>query len=195
MKKRIVIFISGRGSNMETLLRQAREGILRDCCEVLLVFSNRPDAKGLQIAEACGVPTASIPSKGKKREDFDRQVLELLQPLRADYIVLAGYMRMLSPLFIRSYPRRIINIHPADTGEFQGVGGYEWAYRRGLKKTFITVHYVDEGMDTGEVIARRELDLRGLNSLEQIEEKGLALEHRMYSEVLKKVFEGSNGKA
>lgn len=189
MKKRIAIFISGRGSNMQVILRQAREGLLRDCCTVILVFSNRPDAPGLKIAEDLGFPTACIPSAGKKRETFDREVLDLLAPLKPDYIVLAGYMRMLSPRFIRAYPRRIINIHPADTREFQGIGGYAWAFEQGLQKTCITIHYVDEGMDTGEIIAQRELDLRGLNYLEEIEKKGLALEHKMYSEVLKELFE------
>lgn len=174
---------------METLLRQAREGILRDCCEILLVFSNKADAAGLKIAEAYGVPAACIPSKGKKREEHEREILELLQPLDPDYIVLAGYMRMLSPVFIRAYPWRIINIHPADTRAFQGVGGYAWAFEQKLDKTYITVHYVDEGMDSGAIIAQRELDLRGLISLAEIEEKGLALEHRMYSEVLKELFE------
>lgn len=174
---------------METLLRQAGEGILRDSCEVLLVFSNKADAAGLKTAQAYNVPTACIPSKGKKRADHEREILALLQPLDPDYIVLAGYMRMLSPLFVRAYPGRIINIHPADTRAFQGVGGYKWAYEQGLDKTYITVHYVDEGMDSGAIIAQRELDLRGLNSLEAIEEKGLALEHQMYSEVLKELFE------
>ncbi len=189
MKKRIAIFISGRGSNMEVLLRQVREGLLRDSCSVELVFSNCPAAPGLKIAEDLGFLTSCIPSAGKKREDFDKKVLEFLQPLNLDYIVLAGYMRILSPLFIQAYARRIINIHPADSRVFQGVGGYAWAFEQGLQKTYITVHYVDEGVDTGDIIAQRELDMRGIKSLQELEEKGLALEHEMYVEVLKEIFE------
>lgn len=189
MKKRIVIFISGRGSNMEAILRQAREGILRDVCEPVLVFSNKTDAKGLQTASGMGVETASIPSKGKKREDFDKEVIDLVETYDPDYIVLAGYMRLLSPVFIRHFRNRIINIHPADTRAFQGVGGYDWAFENQLKKTAVTVHFVDEGMDTGEIIEQRELDISDCGTLEEVEKMGLALEHRMFSEVLKKMFE------
>jgi phosphoribosylglycinamide formyltransferase-1 len=189
MKKRIAIFISGRGSNMDAILRQSREGILRDACNVVLVFSNRPDAQGLTVAEKQGIETLCIPSKGKKREDYDKEVISQLEPYKLDYIILAGYMRLLSPLFIRQYPKKIINIHPADTRAFQGVGGYEWAFGQKLTKTYVTVHYVDEGMDTGEIIEQRELDIAGCASLEEIQRKGLALEHVMFSEVLKKLFE------
>ena len=174
---------------MEAILRQTRTGILRDVCDIVLVFSNRPDAKGLAIAQSYGIETACISSKGNKREVFDREVLDFLAPYQADYLVLAGYMRLMSPIFIRAYPHRIINIHPADTRAFQGVGGYSWAFEQKLKKTYITVHYIDEGIDTGDIIEQRELDLRDMTTLEEIEKQGLALEHKMYSEVLKKVFE------
>ena len=174
---------------MDAILRQAREGILRDVCRVVLVFSNRSDAKGLQTAECYGIKTECISSKGKKREDFDREVIELLKPYDLDYIILAGYMRLLSSLFISAYKDRIINIHPADTKSFQGVGGYSWAFEQDLKKTYVTVHYVDEGMDTGDIIEQRELDISDCTTLEEVETKGLALEHKMFSKVLKKLFE------
>ena len=116
-------------------------------------------------------------------------MINFLEPLKIDYIILAGYMRLLSPLFIRTYPKRIINIHPADTRAFQGVGAYDWAFENKLKKTYITVHYVDEGMDTGDMIEQRELDISGMTTLDEIEKVGLALEHKMFSEVLKKLFE------
>ena len=186
-KKRIAIFISGRGSNMEAIIRQVQDGILKDVCEIALVFSNKPQAKGLEIAKKFGLPVAAIPSKGKSREAFEREVLELLQPYRIDYVVLAGFMRILSPLFIRAYKNRIINIHPADTRLFQGVGGYEWAFENKLPSTKITVHFVDEGVDTGPIIAQREVDLRGADTLEEVERRGLAAEHEFYSQALRKV--------
>jgi len=186
-KKRIAIFISGRGSNMEAIVRQVQDGILKDVCEIALVFSNKPQAKGLEIAKKFGLPVAAIPSKGKSREAFEREVLELLQPYRIDYVVLAGFMRILSPLFIRAYKNRIINIHPADTRLFQGVGGYEWAFENKLPSTKITVHFVDEGVDTGPIIAQREVDLRGADTLEEVERRGLAAEHEFYSQALRKV--------
>ncbi len=188
MKKRIAIFISGRGSNMDAILHEAREGILNNVCEIVLVFSNDPEAKGLVTAKKAGLVTACISSKGKKREDFDKEVIKFLEDYPVDYIVLAGYMRLLSSLFIQTFKQRIINIHPADTRAFQGVGGYDWAFENKLKKTFITVHYVDEGMDTGDIIEQREMDISDCDTLEEIETRGLALEHKMLSEVLKKIF-------
>ena len=190
MKKRIAIFISGRGSNMEAIVHQAQHGILKDVCEVVLVFSNKPGAKGLEVARQLGVPTAVIPSKGKTREEFEKEVLELLKPYRPDYIVLAGFMRILSPVFVRAYKNRIVNIHPADTKLFQGVGGYEWAFENKLPTTKITVHFVDEGVDTGPIIAQREVDLRGADTLEEVERRGLQAEHEFYSQALKKLLAG-----
>jgi len=187
MKKRIAIFISGRGSNMETIVHQAQTGILKNVCEIVLVFSNKPLAKGLEIAQSLGVETASILSKGKKREEFDAEVVEFLASYNLDYIVLAGFMRILSPVIIQAYKNRIINIHPADTDEFQGIGAYEWAFQNNKKSTKITVHYVDEGVDTGQVIAKQEVDLSGADTLEDVERRGLAVEHQFYSEALLKL--------
>ncbi len=191
MKKRIAIFISGRGSNMEAIVKQVKHGILKEVCEVVLVFSNKPTAKGLQIAQEFGLKTAVIPSKGKTREDFEQQVLQLLKPYQIDYIVLAGFMRILSPLFVRAYKNRIINIHPADTRLFQGVGGYQWAFQNKLPETKITVHFVDEGVDTGPIIAQKTVDLRGVRTLKEVEERGLKVEHQFYSQALKQVFTGN----
>ncbi len=188
MKKRIAIFISGRGSNMETIVRQAQSGILKNVCEVALVFSNKPQAKGLEIAKELGVETACISSKGKKREAFDGEVVEFLKSYKLYYIVLAGFMRILSPVLIQAYKNRIINIHPADTAEFQGIGAYEWAFQNKKESTKITVHFVDEGVDTGQVVAKAEVDLRGADTLEEVERRGLVVEHQFYSEALKEVF-------
>jgi phosphoribosylglycinamide formyltransferase-1 len=188
MKKRIAIFISGRGSNMEAIVKHVQSGILQDCCEVALVFANTNQARGLEIARNFGLRTATIESKGKDRVEFDREVIDLLEPFHLDYIVLAGYMRILSPLFIARYRNAIINIHPADTAMYQGIHGYEWAFQKKLDTTHISVHFVDEGVDTGQVLAQREVDLRGAKTLEEIEQRGLRVEHAFYSEVLREVF-------
>ena len=187
MKKRIAILISGRGSNMEAIIKKVHSGILQDCCEVALVLSNKRDAKGLEIAKQLGVETAFIQSKGKKREEFDEELVQYLKPYELDYIVLAGFMRILSHVFIKRYRNRVINIHPADTAQYRGLGAYEWAFNNKLEKTKITVHFVDEGVDTGLVIAQIEVDLRGAKTLEEVEKRGLKVEHEFYSEVLKKV--------
>lgn len=187
-RKRVAILISGRGSNMEAILRNVQKGRLQDCCEVALVFANRGDAKGVETARGLGIETAYIESRGCRRREFDRQVVELLEPYALDYLVLAGYMRILSPVLVERYPRRIINIHPADTAAYQGAHAYEWAFDQRLSSTMITVHFVDEGVDTGPVIGQAEVDLTGAATLEEIEQRGLAVEHRVFSELLRKVF-------
>ena len=192
MKPRVAILISGRGSNMETIVRNAQGGALSDCCEIVLVLANRREAAGLAVARSLGVETAVVESRGKKRRTFDRQLVTALKPFRPDYVVLAGFMRVLTGEFIEPYRNRIINIHPADTALYQGAHGYQWAFDQGLSTTKISVHYIDEGVDTGPVIAQREVDLRGVASLEEVEKRGLQVEHLFFSEVLKELFEASS---
>lgn len=190
-RRRIAILISGRGSNMAVILRNAQEGDLGRVCEVALVFANEPDAPGLAIARGRGVPTACLSSRGRDRREFDRDLVDLLEPYHLDYLVLAGYMRLLSPVVIDRYRNRIVNIHPADSRAYQGIHGYQWAFEQGLPKTLVTVHLVDEGMDTGPILAQAEVDLRGAGSLAEVERRGLAVEHRFYSAVLADLFAGS----
>ena len=185
---KIVIFISGRGSNMEALLKSVQNGILKGVATPVLVFSNNPEAAGLNIAKSHAIKTEVIDSQGKKRTYFDREVMQLLQNYEFDFIILAGYMRILTAEFIRNFPQKIINIHPADTKLHQGLHAYEWAFANHLETTKITVHYVNEGVDTGIVIAQKSVDLRGVKSLEEVEKKGLAVEHQFYAETLYKIF-------
>ena len=187
-KQRIAILVSGRGSNMEAILRSAQDGVLADCAQVVLVFSNNPEAQALPRAAALGVATACIDSRGQKRDAFDAALLNLLEPHALDYLVLAGYMRILSPVVVRRYAGRIVNIHPADTRQHQGLHGYEWAFEKRLETTKVTVHLVDEGLDTGGILAQRSVDLRGATSLEEVERRGLAVEHRLYGEALAELF-------
>lgn len=175
---------------MEAILKNAGAGSLQDCCEVALVFANKHDARGLTIARELGAPAAWIESKGKPREEFDRAVVDLLKPYQLDYIVLAGYMRIISAPLLEQYKGRIINIHPADTAAYQGAHAYEWAFDKKLNTTKITVHLIDAGVDTGPVLAQREVDLRGALTLEEVEQRGLNVEHQFFSEVLRKLFTG-----
>ena len=117
MKKKIAIFISGRGSNMKAIVEQCHQGILKDLADVQLVFANKEDAAGLEYAKSMGVKTGWIASKGQKRSDFDQKVIDYLSGFHLDYIILAGYMRVLSAGFVKAYAGKIINIHPADTKE------------------------------------------------------------------------------
>ena len=173
---------------MVTIVKNTKSGILKDCCEIVLVLSNKKDAPGLVAAKQAGVLTASIESKGKKRTEFDQELVDFLKPYHLDYIFLAGFMRILSPVFIKQYQKRIINIHPADTAQFKGLHAYEWAFNNKLASTKITVHFVDEGVDTGQIISQREVDLKGVKTVEQVESRGLRVEHLFYSEVLRDLF-------
>ena len=185
--KKLIIFISGRGSNMKRIIEETQNGILEDVAEVVLVFSDKPEAPGLAIAESLGIKTETLSSKGLKRKEYDEKVSEIIEKYDFDLIILAGYMRILSPEFVRKYPKKIINIHPADTNRHQGLDAYKWAFENRLPETKITVHYVDEGMDTGEIIAQKTVDLTGCKTLEEVERRGLAVEHKLYPEVIKKL--------
>ena len=183
-KARLAILLSGRGSNMLSLVQATQTGELKDLAEVAVVFSNKPEAPGLALAAAHGCPVASLPSQGRKREAFDAEAAALLLQYQPDFIVLAGYMRILSPAFIQPFAGRILNIHPADTHQHQGLHAYEWAFDNKLIETKITVHLVDEGLDTGPVLAQQPVDLRGADTLAEVERRGLAVEHRLYAETL-----------
>lgn len=186
--KKIIILISGRGSNMASIAKSVQSGILKDVCSIQSVLSNNPSAAGLHKAEEFDIPTYVIVSKGKKRETYNALLQDWLKKENPDFIVLAGYMKILSPEIIREFPQKIINIHPADTTQHQGLHGYDWAFENKLETTKITVHYVDEGLDTGRIIGQSTVNLMGCKSLEEVEKRGLKVEHKFYSECLHKVF-------
>ncbi len=182
--KKIAIFISGRGSNMQAIAEACESGCLQGIAEVVLVFSNVPTAQGLAIAKQKKIPTANLSHKGYSRSEFDEQVLLLLASYSIDWIVLAGYARILSPSVVAAYRQQLINIHPADTQVHQGWGGYEWAYREQLSETKITIHYVTEELDKGAIIAQATVNLEGATSVQEVEKRGLAVEHQFYSKIL-----------
>ncbi len=172
---------------MEAILKECKNGILKGIAEPVLVFSDKKDAPGLKKAGKYSIKTASISAKGKSREEFDKEVINLLSKYNFDYIILAGYMRILSDIFVKKYAGKIINIHPADTNLHQGLHAYKWAFENKLPETKITVHYVNEGVDTGKIIAQKAVDLRGANTSEEVEKRGLAAEHEFYSLTLREL--------
>ena len=186
--KSIIILISGRGSNMLAIANNVQSGILKNICTIQSVFSNKSSSAGLHKAEEFGIPTYVIVSKGKRRRTYNAQLLVWLKQQNPDFIILAGYLKILSPEFIREFPKKIINIHPADTLQHQGLHGYDWAFENKLITTKITVHYVDEGLDTGKVIGKKDVDISDCKTIEEVEQKGLNVEHEFYSECLHKVF-------
>jgi phosphoribosylglycinamide formyltransferase 1 len=184
---RLGILISGRGSNMEAIVGEAQTGVLKDKATVALVVSNRASAAGLAWATEAGIPTLVVPSRGRDREVWGQELLTALEACELDWLVLAGFMLVLPPVVIRAFPKRILNIHPADTAVHKGLHGYAFAWENRLEQTLVTVHWVDEGLDTGPVIAQAPVDLVGARDLEEVERRGLAVEHRFYSEVIRRV--------
>ncbi len=194
MKQRVAVLISGRGSNLERILHEAEAGCLSGLCGIVVVASNRGDAGGLAIAECHGVPACVVPSSGRSTEAYGRLLLAALEPWNVDAVVLAGFLRVISAEMVARYRDRILNIHPADTAAYQGAHGYEWAFEERLPETAITVHLVDEGVDTGRVLAQRRVDLRGATSLDDVVARGLRVEHALYSETIARWLCGEFGR-
>ncbi len=190
--KRLGVLASGRGSNLRAIhaATTGPKGVLRGLAEVVVVASDKPASGALSFAEKAGVPTIAHPKDGLSREDWDQALVEKLGPYRVDFVVLAGFMRVLSPAFVTKYPGRIVNVHPADTREHKGLGGYKFAFEKQLSTTKITVHLVDDGLDTGAILAQRAVDLRGAKTLEEVERRGLVVEHALYAETLRDLFRG-----
>lgn len=189
---RAVVFISGRGSNLEALIKACESGPLAGICKIAGVVSNRKGAGGIEKAKAAGLPTLVLPlSPGQTRENYDSRILQEIAPWSPQLIILAGFDRILSPVMIKAFPSRIINIHPADPAQFKGLHGYQWAFSQKLPRTYITVHLVDEGVDTGPVLDQAEVDLTGIQSLADVEARGLAVEHQLYPLALAKFITNS----
>lgn len=181
--KRLVLLASGRGSNAAAIVAATRAGgVLHGVARVEAIVANVASA-GIVAREAeLGVPVRVVESKGKDREVWERALLSCVD--EPDYWVLAGFMRILSAWFVERFPERIVNIHPADTRLHQGLHGYAWAFDAKLPETFVTVHLVDQGLDTGRVLARERVDLAGAASLVEVEARGLAVEHVLYPRAL-----------
>ncbi|MFZ2958193.1 MAG: phosphoribosylglycinamide formyltransferase [Candidatus Ozemobacteraceae bacterium] len=186
---RLAIMLSGRGTNMTAIAENCRNGVLKGLAEVAVVVGNSPEARGLLASSKFGFPTVCVPSQGRSREDFEYDLINVLNAHKPDFVVLAGFMRILSPVFIEAFRNRIINIHPADPEVYRGPSGYKYAFENKLPSTFITVHYVDENVDTGNIICRREVSLLGADTLAEVEKRGLAVEHILYSETLASLLE------
>ena len=189
MKKRIGVLLSGRGSNFEALAESVSAGRIPNA-EIAIVISNQPDAAGLQKAEARGIAARTIPSKGLQREAYDRQVVAVLQENRVDLICLAGYMRLLSPYFVSSFPQKILNIHPSLLPSFPGLESQKQALDHGVKFAGCTVHFVDENLDAGPIILQAVVPVLDTDDEHTLSTRILKEEHRIYSEAVKIILEG-----
>jgi phosphoribosylglycinamide formyltransferase-1 len=189
MSNRIGVLLSGRGSNFEALADSVAAGRIPGA-EIILVISNREDAPGLRRAAARGIAARVIPSKGLEREAYDRLVVAELRRAEVDLVCLAGFMRLLSPYFIASFPRRILNIHPSLLPSFPGLEAQRQAIEYGVKFSGCTVHLVDENLDAGPIVAQAVVPVRDSDTAETLAARILVEEHRIYTEAVRLVLSG-----
>ena len=186
--KKLGILISGRGSNFEAIADNVAAGKID--AAIAVVISNRPEARGLEIARQRGLHAVSIPSKGLDREVYDRMVVEELRRNSVDLVCLAGFMRLLSAYFVQQFPLRILNIHPALLPAFPGLDAQEQAIEHGVKISGCTVHFVDEKLDAGPIIVQAAVPVLDTDTADTLSARILREEHRIYSEAIRVVLSG-----
>lgn len=184
MEKRIAVFASGFGSNLQALIDYNNKHGLNG--DIVLVFSNNKDAFALERAKKNKIKAVFMdPARYSSREQYDSEIIEMLEEEKIDLVVLAGYMFLLSQEFVHRFKNKILNIHPALLPSFKGTHGIKDAYRYGVKVTGVTVHFVDEGLDSGPIILQEAVDIDPDDSVEELEEKIHKVEHKIYPEAVK----------
>ena len=182
-RKRIAILISGRGSNMVALADAVSDGAIPNA-EIAVVISDKPNAAGLDKARERQIETLAIERRGRSREEHDREIIAALKARKIDLVCLAGYMRILSSELIESYSGRILNIHPSLLPSFPGLDAQDQALKHGAKTSGCTVHYVDETLDGGPIIAQRQVPVRADDTVESLSNRILSEEHKLYAEAV-----------
>ena len=183
MTTRIAILISGRGSNMVALADAVRDGTIPNA-EIAVVISDQRDAKGLEIARERGIKTIVVERGGRKREEHDREIVSVLRDERVDLICLAGYMRVLSPFFVDAFKNRILNIHPSLLPLFPGLDAQRQAIEHRVNESGCTVHFVDNTLDGGPIIAQRTVPVLAADTVEILSARILEQEHILYPEAV-----------
>jgi phosphoribosylglycinamide formyltransferase-1 len=183
------VLLSRRGSNMVAIADRIGDGRLSGA-EIAVVISNVANAPGLAEAEKRGLKTLLLESKGKKRPEHDEAVRQALEDHGVDMVILAGYMRLLSPEFVRAFPQRILNIHPSLLPAFPGLDAQHQAWEYGVKVAGCTVHFVDEQLDHGVIILQRTVTVEDEDTAESLSAKILRVEHEAYSEGIARVIGG-----
>jgi len=181
--KNIAVLISGNGTNLQAIIDNVKAGNIKS--NIVAVISNKADAYGLERAKQAEIPEYFIDHKGITREEHEQKIIEILDKNNVDLVVLAGYMRVLTPLLVNKYKHRLINIHPALLPAFPGTDGYGDTFNYGCKVGGCTVHFVDEGVDTGPIIIQKVNEIREDDTLESFKQRGLEIEHQALPEAVK----------
>lgn len=188
--KNLGILLSGRGSNFVAIADSLDAKRIPDAA-ITVVISNKSDAPGLASARARGLNALVIPSKGKPREEHDREVVAALKQNSVDLVCLAGYMRLLSPWFVQQFPHRILNIHPSLLPSFPGLEAQEQAFAYGVKVSGCTVHFVDEELDHGAIILQKAVHIADGDDEHTLAARILEQEHIAYTEAIRIVLAGN----
>jgi phosphoribosylglycinamide formyltransferase 1 len=186
--KKVGVLISGRGSNLQALLDAAAAGSLGG--EIAVVVSNVEGAPGLERARRAGVPALVSDHRGRAREEHDASMAGLLASHGVDLVCLAGYMRLLSPVFLRAFPGRVLNVHPSLLPAFPGRDAQRQAWEHGVKVSGATVHVVDEALDAGPIVAQEAVPVLGADGPEELAARILEAEHRIYPKAVRVMLEG-----
>lgn len=184
------ILLSGRGSNFIAIADSIDSGRIVDA-RIALVISNKADAPGIESARQRGLKALVIPSKGKAREEHDREVVAALKENGVDLVCLAGYMRLLSPWFVQQFLQRILNIHPSLLPAFPGLEAQEQAFAYGVKVSGCTVHFVDEELDHGAIIVQKTVPVLDSDDEHSLAARILEQEHLAYTEAINIVLRGN----
>jgi phosphoribosylglycinamide formyltransferase-1 len=183
------ILLSGRGSNFVAIVDSVDAGRIADA-RIAVVISNKADAPGIAAARQRGLNALVIPSKGKPREEHDREVAAALKQHKVDLVCLAGYMRLLSPWFVQQFPHRILNIHPSLLPAFPGLEAQEQAFAYGVKVSGCTVHFVDEELDHGAIIVQKTVPVLDTDDEHALAVRILEQEHVAYAEAINIILQG-----
>jgi phosphoribosylglycinamide formyltransferase-1 len=187
---RIGILISGRGSNMTAIIKAVQGGLIPDS-EVVVVISDKADAQGLQRAKERGAATVVVERKGRKREEHDAEIMDELKRRQVELVCLAGYMRLLSKGFVQAFPNKILNIHPSLLPAFPGLDAQKQAFDYGVKISGCTVHFVDEELDHGAIVAQIAVNVLDTDTPETLSSRILEYEHQLYVESVAKIVRGN----
>lgn len=190
--KNLGILLSGRGSNFVAIADSIDAGRIPDA-RISVVISNKPEAPGIATARQRSLNALVIPSKGKPREEHDREVVAALKQHDVELICLAGYMRLLSPWFVQQFPHRILNIHPSLLPAFPGLEAQEQAFAYGVKVSGCTVHFVDEELDHGAIIVQKTVPVLDDDDEHALATRILEQEHLAYTEAIKIILDGKFG--
>ncbi|NLC07588.1 MAG: phosphoribosylglycinamide formyltransferase [Syntrophomonadaceae bacterium] len=186
---RLAVLASGRGSNLQAIIDSIKNSTL--AAKVVVVISDNPEALALERARQEGIPAVSLPpAEYRTKDEYEQRLVEVCEDSQADLVVLAGYMRMLGRTFLKRFPNRVVNIHPSLLPSFPGLHAQRQAIEYGVRFSGCTVHFVDEGMDTGPIILQAVVPVHSNDTEETLAERILVQEHQLYPQALNLIARG-----